>query len=129
MTNREKYLNKILASHLLQAYCESELVTEFGVKCNEDGSIEYNDVVEWLQSEYEEPKEEKIEYIEVTNDIPRFTEIEVRNDEQEEWVQKKFLCTLKPTPNYPYPYSCLNRDGTDIILRRQARIRKDWENK
>ena len=78
MTNREKYLDEILASYLYNAYREEDLKSKYGIVPDENGNI-YCQVMEWLQSEYEEPKEEKIEYIEVTNDIPRFTEIEVRD--------------------------------------------------
>ena len=129
MTNREKFLNKILALHLLQDYSESDLSTEFGVNYNENDSITYDDIMKWLQSEYEEPKEPKepeIEYIEVTNDIPRFTEIEVRNSMEKEWIAREFILVLKNKKNYPY--ITLSGNGIDVEVWKYARIRKDWEN-
>ena len=127
MTNKEKYLDEILALHLLQAYSTSELNSEFGIECKEDRLIEYGDVMKWLQAEYEEPKEEKIEYIGVTNDIPRFTEIEVRDSIEAEWVAMKFICVIRNKTNYPYV--TLSDDGLDTELWKYARIRKDWRER
>ena len=127
MTNREKYLDEILALHLLQAYTERELATEYGIKSDENDCISHQQVMKWLQAEYEEPKEEKIEYIGVTNDIPRFTEIEVRDSLEEEWIKMKFICVIRNKTNYPYV--TLSDDGLDTELWKYARIRKDWENK
>lgn len=125
MTNREKYIDEILAIHLSQAYSERELATEYGIKYNKDDSITYNDVIEWLQAEYEEPKEPKFEYIEVTNDIPRLTEIEVYNEQYNKWETRSFLLR---DDIWISPYMVLTDDCDYAVeLYRQARIRKDWK--
>ena len=125
MTNREKYLDEILALHLLQAYTTGELKSEYGIKSDENNSISHQQIMEWLQAEYEEPKEEKIEYIEVTNDIPRLTEIEVYNRQDKKWETRSFLLR---DDIWISPYMVLTDDCDYAVeLYEKARIRKDWK--
>ena len=122
MTNREKYIDEILATWLYNGYMEDELKSQYGIKPDENDCIDHQQVIQWLQSEYKEPKE--IEYIEVTNDIPRLTEIEVYNGQSKKWETRSFLLR---DDFWVTPYMVLTDDCDYAVeLYEKARVRKDW---
>ncbi len=121
MTNREKCIDEILADVILNQYTDKELVEEKGIVLGQDSRKWNKEVCEWLQSEYKEPE---IEYMEVTNDIPRFTEIEVRDSDEEEWIKRLFLARLKDS-EYRYVTMMIGFEGYTNFA--QARVRKDWD--
>ena len=120
MKNREKYLDEILAEVLMNLYGTKELRDKFNLRLGQNTSFHKEEVLEWLQEEYEE-----IEYIEVTNDIPRFTEIEVRDFDSEEWKKLKFLHKLNEDKT-KYVYHTLGEEEWYTRRWIQARVRKDW---
>ena len=128
ITNREKYIDDILATYLYNEYTDGELKSEYRIATDENGDITHYQVMKWLEAEYEEPKDPEIEYIEVTNDIPRFTEIEVRDSVSDEWEKKVFLFKRDEKKRVRV-YMCLDECGLDAAVWRYARVRKDWENK
>lgn len=123
MKNREKYLDEILAEVLMNLYGTKELRDKFNLRLGQNTSFHKEEVLEWLQEEYKEPEE--TEYIEVTNDIPRFTEIEIRDLNSKEWRKAKFLCKLD-NDKTKHIYVVLSKYENYYSSWSQARVRKDW---
>ncbi len=77
-----------------------------------------------LAGELKIKKLPKQEYVEVTNDVPRFTEIEVRNHDDEKWEKADFI--VKSNRDTSFVYYAINAEERYGWFK-QARMLKPTE--
>lgn len=119
MTNREKYLDEILAKYLRITYTSEELSSEFNVPLNEDRLACSEEIEQWLQSEYVEPQEE---YVDVLKPLPLGTVIEVELNGV--WVEREFAVIIE---GYIY---CRHLNDFTLLKRwNSARVKKSTVDK